>query len=162
MKINSIQGNSFKAITYRPGSQKYVAEYLTQRDKSVLNMARSAMAKCKKWDLEITAKGLRIASKTNADAILVEESKLSRVPQDKTLTMEAIYDGYSETCKAGEYCKFSLKLPSYPEAMAQYARYQTMPLVEKSIDFVKKFEKQDINFTYEKSLKRKIWDLFFE
>ena len=162
MKINSIQGNSFGAITYRPGCQKYVAEYLTARDKGVLKAAEAAMDKCKSWDLEITSKGLRIASKITADAILVEESKLARVPHDENLAMKAIYDGHSETCEAGEYCDFNLKLPSYPDAMAQYARYATMPLVEKSIDLVEKFEKQDINFTYEKTLKRKIWDFFFE
>ena len=162
MKINSVQGTSFGAITYRPGSQKYVKEYLTQRDRSILNSAKGALSRCKEWDLEVTAKGFRIASKKTADAILVEESELTRVPQDSNLEMKAIYDGYSDTCESGEYCKFRLKLPSYPEAMAQYAKYQTMPLVEKAVDLVKRFEKQDIEFNYEKSLKRKIWDLFFE
>lgn len=29
MKINSANSTNFQAITYRPGCQKYVAEYLT-------------------------------------------------------------------------------------------------------------------------------------
>ena len=72
MKINSANSTNFQAITYRPGCQKYVAEYLTSRDKGVLRRAERAMSRCRKWDLEITSKGFRIASKTTADAILVE------------------------------------------------------------------------------------------
>ena len=48
--------------------------------------------------------------------------------------MKAIYDGHSETCETGQYCKFDIKLPSYEAAMAQYARYSTMPLVAKAVD----------------------------
>ena len=80
MKINSANSTNFQAITYRPGCQKYVAEYLTSRDKGVLRRAERAMSRCRKWDLEITSKGLRIASKKTADAILVEESRLCNVP----------------------------------------------------------------------------------
>ena len=161
MKINSANSTNFQAITYRPGCQKYVAEYLTSRDKGVLRRAERAMSRCRKWDLEITSKGLRIASKKTADAILVEESRLCNVPHDRNLSMKAIYDGHSETCETGQYCKFDIKLPSYEAAMAQYARYSTMPLVEKAIDLVEKFEKQDVIFTYNKHLVRKIWDILF-
>ena len=45
--------------------------------------------------------------------------------------------------------------------MAQYARYSTMPLVAKAVDLVEKFEKQDVIFTYNKPLVRKIWDILF-
>ena len=58
MKINSANSTNFQAITYRPGCQKYVAEYLTSRDKGVLRRAERAMSRCRKWDLEITSKGL--------------------------------------------------------------------------------------------------------
>lgn len=54
MKINSANSTNFQAITYRPGCQKYVAEYLTSRDKGVLRRAERAMSRCRKWDLEIT------------------------------------------------------------------------------------------------------------
>lgn len=118
MKINSANSTNFQAITYRPGCQKYVAEYLTSRDKGVLRRAERAMSRCRKWDLEITSKGFRIASKTTADAILVEESRLCNVPHDRNLSMKAIYDGHSETCETGQYCKFDIKLPSYEAAMA--------------------------------------------
>ena len=104
MKINSANSTNFQAITYRPGCQKYVAEYLTSRDKGVLRRAERAMSRCRKWDLEITSKGLRIASKKTADAILVEESRLCNVPHDRNLSMKAIYDGHSETCETGQYC----------------------------------------------------------
>lgn len=161
MKINSTSSVNFQAITYRPGCQKYVAECLTSRDKGVLKQAERAMSRCRKWDLEITSKGLRIASKQTADAILVEESRLRNVPHDRDLPMEAIYDGHSETCETGQYCNFDIKLSSYEAAMAQYARYSTMPLVEKAVDLVEKFEKQNVTFTYDKPLVRKIWDMLF-
>ena len=43
MKINSANSTNFQAITYRPGCQKYVAEYLTSRDKGVLRRAERAI-----------------------------------------------------------------------------------------------------------------------
>ena len=45
MKINSANSTNFQAITYRPGCQKYVAEYLTSRDKGVLRRAERAVFK---------------------------------------------------------------------------------------------------------------------
>ena len=42
-----------------------------------------------------------------------------QVPHDRNLSMKAIYDGHSETCETGQYCKFDSRLPSYEAAMAQ-------------------------------------------
>lgn len=162
MKTSSIHSVNFNALTYRPGYQKYFNEYLTSRDKSVLKKAAPKLANFKKWDLEITSKGLRIASKTTADAILVEESRLCEKPENSELLMEAIYDGHSETCETGKYCKFYLKHANYESALNSYEKIPSMPLVEKSIDLVNRFESQDIRFLPKKPFIEKFFDFLFK
>ena len=116
----------------------------------------------KKWDLEITSKGLRIASKVTADAILLEESRLRDKPVNSELLMEAIYDGHSDVCETGKYCQFYLKHNDYESAVKSYEKMPSMPLVERSIDLVSRFENQNMRFLYQKPLVNKIFDFFFK
>ena len=161
MNIDKINTTNFQALTYRPGCQKYVKECLTARDKAVLKRAEPKLARFKKWDLEVTSKGLRIASKETADAILLEESRLGKQPENSELLMEAIYDGHSETCETGKYCQFYLKHENYESALNSYKKMPSMPLVEKSIDLVERFENQNMRFLPQKPLIKKFFDLFF-
>ena len=146
MKVNNINNTNFKALVIKPGSQKYFSDFLTSRDKAVLEQAKPVLKKFKNWDLEITAAGLRIASKRTADAILMEESYLLGTPVNSEIALKAIYDGYSDTLKRGKYCKFYLQNPDYVTANKYYERYSRLPLVEKSIELVTRFEKQEMQF----------------
>ena len=162
MQINNIDKTNFQALVYRPGCQRYVKEYLTPRDKAVLKKAAPKLQNFKKWDLEITSKGLRIASKVTADAILLEESRLRDKPVNSELLMEAIYDGHSDVCETGKYCQFYLKHNDYESAVKSYEKMPSMPLVERSIDLVSRFENQNMRFLYQKPLVNKIFDFFFK
>ncbi len=146
MKVNNINNTNFKALVIKPGSQKYFSDFLTSRDKAVLEQAKPMLEKLKKWDLEVTAAGLRIASKQTADAILMEESYLLGKPLNSEVAIKAIYDGYSDTLKRGKYCKFYLQNPDYITANKIYDKYSQLPLVEKSIELVRKFEDQEMQF----------------
>ena len=75
--------------------------------------------------------------------------------------MEAIYDGHSDVCETGKYCQFYLKHNDYESAVKSYEKMPSMPLVERSIDLVSRFENQNMRFLYQKPLVNKIFDFFF-
>lgn len=147
MQIDKISTINFSAITYKPGCQKYVEECLTQRDISVLESATKKLENFKNWDLEITSRGFLIASKKNADAILVEESNPDyRKPIHSELLYRAIYDGHHEKCQRDKYCEFYLKHANIEEALKSYDMLMGTPLTEKAVLLTEMFEKQEMIF----------------